>query len=404
MLQLTNKRILLGVTGGIAAYKSAEIIRNLRNAGAEVRVVMTKAAQEFITPLTLQTLSGHLVHTELLDPHTESAMTHIDLARWADAVLIAPASADCMANLAHGHAHDLLTTICLATAAKVMIAPAMNQQMWLDTATQRNLALLLERGIIALGPASGIQACGDTGPGRMLEVFDIIERLAGLFPTNQLNGVHVMITAGPTQESIDPVRYLTNHSSGKMGYALAEAATEAGAKVTLISGPTALPIPERVQFIHVVSAQDMYDQVFAHIANVDIFIANAAVTDYRCKRISPTKIAKSTDEIKLELVPNPDIVADVTRLYKHLFVVGFAAETDEMLDKARRKLIAKKLHMIAANDVGLADRGFGSDNNALTVLWEKGEQHLALAAKTQIARRFIDIMATRYALYEKNTS
>lgn len=404
MFQLTNKRVLLGVTGGIAAYKSAELIRRLREAGAEVRVVMTKAAQEFITPLTLQTLSEQPVHTELLDPKTESTMGHIELARWADVILIAPASAEFIASYANGHARDLLTTLCLATNATIAVAPAMNQQMWMDIATQDNMSRVIERGAVVFGPASGIQACGEIGPGRMLEPVAIVDNVAKLFETDLLNGVRILITAGPTQEVLDPVRYLTNYSSGKMGYALAEAAVEAGASVELISGPTSLKIPERVKHIPVVTAQEMYERVFASIADVDIVIANAAVSDYRAKKISPVKVAKGTEEIIIELVQNPDIVADITALNHRPFVVGFAAETDNVIEKARNKLIAKNMNLIAANQVGLADRGFGSDNNALTVLWEGGQEALDLASKTQIARNFMTIVAQRYALYEKNST
>ena len=399
-----NKRVLLGVTGGIAAYKSAEIIRRLREAGASVRVVMTQSAQEFITPLTLQTLSSQPVHCDLLDPRTESAMSHIELARWADIVVIAPASAEFIANHANGHARDLLTTICLATEAKLAVAPAMNQQMWLDTATQNNISKFTERGIIILGPASGIQACGEVGPGRMLEPVAIIERVARLFKSSMLSGVRVLITAGPTQEAIDPVRYMTNYSSGKMGYALAEAAVAAGAKVSLVSGPTSLAVPDRVDCTFVVSAQEMYECVFARLADVDIFIANAAVSDYRAKQILPVKAAKHADNIAIEFVRNPDIVADVTALEHRPFVVGFAAETDDVIKKARDKLIAKKMDLIAANQVGLVDRGFGSDNNEITALWKDGQHVLGLASKTQIARNFIEIVAKRYALHEKDST
>ncbi len=403
MNRLSNKRIVLGVTGGIAAYKSADLIRRLREAGADIRVVMTKAAQEFITTLTMQALSGNSVHTDLLDASMEAAMGHIELARWADAIIVAPASADFMANLAYGHANDLLTTVCLASNALTAIAPAMNQEMWIDPVTQENYRILKQRDIAVFGPASGSQACGDIGPGRMLEPIALVESLANIFTNGVLSGVHVIVTAGPTHENIDPVRYLTNYSSGKMGYAIADAAIEANAKVTLISGPTRLKAPERVKLKTVTSAQEMYEAVFADIADCDILISNAAVADYRCKNISPLKIVKSSDEIQLHLIRNPDIISDVVKLSGKPFVVGFAAETDNVMEKAMNKMKTKGMDMIAANQVGLADRGFDSDNNAMTVFWDNGKEELPLAAKSQIARQLINIIVQRYALYEKGS-
>ena len=332
MQRLVNKRILLGVTGGIAAYKAADLVRRLQDAGAQVRVVMTQGACEFITPLTMQALSGHPVHTTLLDPAAEAAMGHIELARWADLVLIAPASANFMARLAHGHGNDLLSTLCLATGAPIAIAPAMNQQMWADTSTQKNLLILQEKGIHVFGPGSGSQACGDVGAGRMLEPLEIIQQAAEVFDYSLLTGKHVVITAGPTREAIDPVRYITNKSSGKMGFALAEAAAEAGARVTLIAGPVNLPTPNRVDRIDVVRAVDMYETCMEVVeTGCDVFIATAAVADYRPTVTADHKIKKSTEEIHLTLVKNPDIVASVAEHNKRPFTVGFAAETQDVM-------------------------------------------------------------------------
>ncbi|HQQ74035.1 MAG TPA: bifunctional phosphopantothenoylcysteine decarboxylase/phosphopantothenate--cysteine ligase CoaBC, partial [Pseudomonadales bacterium] len=314
-LSLINRQILLGITGGIAAYKSAELVRRLQDCGASVRVVMTRAATEFITPLTLQALSGHPVHTELLNPEAESGMGHIELARWADLLLVAPASADFMARLAHGHGDDLLATVCLATGAPVFLAPAMNQAMWGNAATQANKELLQQRGITLWGPASGLQACGDTGLGRMLEVEELLPLVAGEFDTGVLAGKRVLITAGPTREAVDPVRYISNHSSGKMGFALARACADAGAVTTLVAGPVALGTPERVKRIDVISAQDMFDVVMAQAPTADIVIAAAAVADYRPRQIAATKIKKTgSDSMTLEMIRNPDIIASVAAL------------------------------------------------------------------------------------------
>ncbi len=397
MDRLVNKRILLGVTGGIAAYKSAELIRKLRDAGSEVRVVMTAAAREFITPLTLQALSGKPVHTDLLDPAAEAAMGHIELARWADLVLIAPASADFMARLAHGHGNDLLATLCLATGAPIAIAPAMNQQMWLDLSTQKNLLHLQEKGISIFGPDSGSQACGEEGPGRMLEPAQLLQMAAEIFDHNLLTGCHVVITAGPTREPIDPVRYITNKSSGKMGFALAEAAAEAGAKVTLVAGPVYLPTPARVNRIDVQRAQEMFDVCEEVVSQgCDIFIATAAVADYRPAVTADHKIKKSTDEIHLTLIKNPDIVAAVAAHEARPFTVGFAAETRDIIDYAQAKLKDKGLDMIATNDVSGVNVGFSSDNNALTVIWPGGHKILPLASKRQIAKQLVELIAIRH--------
>ncbi|MCG8391840.1 MAG: bifunctional phosphopantothenoylcysteine decarboxylase/phosphopantothenate--cysteine ligase CoaBC [Pseudomonadales bacterium] len=397
MHRLVNKRVLLGVTGGIAAYKAADLVRRLQDVGAQVRVVMTQGACEFITPLTMQALSGHPVHTTLLDPTAEAAMGHIELARWADLVLIAPASANFMARLAHGHGNDLLTTLCLATGAPIAIAPAMNQQMWADTSTQKNLLILQEKGIHVFGPGSGSQACGEVGAGRMLEPLDILQHAAEVFDYQLLTGKHVVITAGPTRESIDPVRYITNKSSGKMGFALAEAAAEAGARVTLIAGPVNLPTPSRVNRVDVVRAVDMYDTCLEVVEQgCDIFIATAAVADYRPTVTADHKIKKSTEEIHLTLVKNPDIVASVAEHSKRPFTVGFAAETQDVMAYAQGKLVNKKLDMIATNDVSGSNVGFNSDNNALTVIWPGGHKVLPLASKAQIAKQLIELIAIRY--------
>ena len=393
MQSLFNKQVVLGVSGGIAAYKSAELIRRLRDAGAEVRVVMTNAAREFITPLTLQALSGHPVHGDLLDPAAEAAMGHIELARWADLVLIAPATADMMARLAQGRGDDLLTTLVLATDAPVAIAPAMNQAMWRDPATQHNLALLLERDVKVFGPGDGGQACGDVGPGRMLEPTDIAARAAECFERGLLAGRHVLINAGPTREAIDPVRYISNHSSGKMGFALAEAAAEAGARVTLVAGPVNLPTPARVQRVDVVSAQQMLDACLAALP-ADLFIASAAVADYRPDACADQKLKKtpgSDDGTTLTLVRNPDILATLaSHSERPGFCVGFAAETQDLLGYARDKLQRKNLDLIIANDVSQSGIGFNSDDNAVTLIDRQLERcSLPQASKQKLARQII---------------
>ncbi|SRR5579883_195387 len=387
---LKNKHIILGVTGGIAAYKSPDLTRRLIEAGAIVRVVMTQHAKEFITPLTMQAVSGHPVHDELFDLQAEAAMGHIELARWADAIIVAPATADFMARLARGEANDLLTTLCLATCAPIAIAPAMNQAMWKNTLTQSNLEALLAKKFLIYGPASGLQACGDVGPGRMMEPADIIEQLNAIFNTGLLAGKNILITAGPTREAIDPVRYITNASSGKMGYALADAAIEAGAHVTLISGPVNIAKPLRATCIDVVSAEEMLAAVLEKITHCDIFFSVAAVADYRLKHIFSEKMAKKAEEITLELVRNPDIVATVANLPNRPWTVGFAAETDNVLQKAKNKLINKKLDMIIANQVG-NNLGFDSDMNTVTVLWEDQQKSFPLMPKQKLARELIQL-------------
>lgn len=400
MSSLANKRILLGVTGGIAAYKSAELIRRLQDRGASVRVVMTQAAQAFITPLTLQALSGHPVHSDLLDPAAEAAMGHIELARWADAILVAPATADFMARLVSGEGNDLLTTVCLASSAPLALAPAMNQAMWRNAATQENLTKLQARQVAIFGPAAGSQACGDIGPGRMLEAADLCRLTEGLFETGALSGKTVVITAGPTREAVDPVRYISNHSSGKMGYALAQAAIDAGARTILISGPTALAVPDRVLHVPVISAEDMYRESLLHAVDCQLFIAAAAVADYRPAVLAEQKIKKGADdEMVIRLVKNPDIVAAVAALPEgqRPFTVGFAAESECLLQHARGKLERKNLDLIVANDIVVEGIGFNSDDNAVTVIDKSGELALDKQSKSGIARQLITLLATKLA-------
>ncbi len=395
MYQLTGKRILLGVTGGSAAYKSAVLLRLLIHHGADVRVVMTQGATEFVTPLTFQALSTKPVHTELLDLETESAMGHIELARWADLILIAPGSANFIARVATGLADDLLSTICLATDAPLLLAPAMNQQMWLNAVTQENLEKLQTRGIGLLGPVEGEQACGETGPGRMLEAEEIALLAAKSFETNILTGSRILVTAGPTREAIDPVRYISNRSSGKMGYAVAVAAQEAGADVSLISGPVNIPEPERIKVMNVNSAVDMHDAVMNKVSDIDIFISAAAVADYSLENIADQKIKKSSDSFELKLKKNPDILSEVAAMQNAPFSVGFAAETENLEANAQLKLRSKNLDMIAANQVGDA-KGFDVETNALTVFWKTGQKQLQQAPKTRLARNLITLIADQY--------
>ena len=406
MQHLTNKRVLLGVTGSIAAYKAAEIIRRLRDAGAEVRVVMTDGAKAFVTPLTFQALSGLPVHENLLDKEAEAAMGHIELARWADVILIAPASANSIAGLARGRADELLNAVCLAADVPLAIAPAMNKNMWADQATQENVKLLAQRGVLFIGPDSGEQACGDVGEGRMIDSEAIIARLAELFTIGSLSGQTVLITAGPTREALDPVRYLSNHSSGKMGYAIAEAAVEAGAKVILVSGPVSLETPDRVTRINVESAADMEAAVKEHIAETDIFVASAAVADYRPVTVQQDKIKKKDDRLTIELEKNTDILSMVKTDYAKTFCVGFAAETQDLEHYARAKLQQKNIEMIAANLVGASATKtagtFNSDTNELNVFWQGGDLKLELGSKTKLARQLIALIAQRYSLYEVN--
>jgi len=404
--RLTNKRILLGVTGGIAAYKSADLVRRLQDDGADVRVVMTESAQEFITPLTLQALSNHPVHLDLLDTETESVMGHIELARWADVVLIAPATADFMARLTGGHGDDLLTTICLAAECGVMVAPAMNQAMWAKQSTQQNTLLLKQRGIALLEPDVGLQACGETGAGRLMDVADIVTAVASLFKSTSLAGRHVVVTAGPTQEAIDPVRFISNHSSGKQGYALALAAIEAGARVTLISGPTNVAAPDRATVVNVRSADEMLEAVMSSVSDADIFIGVAAVADFRPASVETQKIKKSGGSVMtLSLVQNPDILKTVANLESRPFTVGFAAETENLMEYARTKLTAKNLDMIIANNVADTSIGFNSDHNETTVIirtiTEQGtritEAHQPKMSKENLSRKLIELIAEQLA-------
>ena len=394
-MELLNKHILLGVSGGIAAYKSPELVRRLREQGAEVRVVLTDAARAFVTPLTLQAVSGHTIPAGVLDPASEQGMNHIELAKWADLVLIAPATANVISRLATGMADELLTTLCLATPSPVALAPAMNQQMYLHAATQANLQTLAQRGVQLWGPASGTQACGDVGPGRMLNPDELVAECIRFLAKPKLE-LRVLITAGPTREALDPVRYISNHSSGKMGFALAAAAAELGADVTLVSGPVNLPTPAGVRRIDVESALQMQAAVMAEVAQQQIVIGCAAVADYRPAEISPQKIKKSADEVTLTLVKNPDIIAEVAALAVKPFVVGFAAETRDVERYALDKMARKKLDMIAANDVAREGQGFNSDDNALTVFWPGGHQELPLARKTEVARHLLALIIKKY--------
>ena len=401
MHKLIGKRIVLGVTGGISAYKAAFLVRLLRKNGANVRVVMTQSATKFVTPLTFQALSAKPVHTELLDLNTETAMGHIELAKWADLILIAPASANFIARYANGFAEDLLSTLCLATDSPVIIAPAMNQQMWRNQATQENLERINARGITVVGPTAGVQACGDDGPGRMLEPEEIVVHTANIFQTNILTGSRLLVTAGPTREAIDPVRFLSNRSSGRMGYAVATAAAEAGADVTLISGPVDLAAIGIEKVIHVTSAEEMQESVMQRINNIDIFISAAAVADYRAQKISEQKIKKSDDTYELIMQKNPDILAEVSALYDAPFTVGFAAETENLELNAQTKLHLKNLDMIAANQVD-KKLGIDCDENALTIFWKTGREKLPLAPKNKLARNLIKLIALQYN--EKNSN
>jgi phosphopantothenoylcysteine decarboxylase / phosphopantothenate---cysteine ligase len=390
---MQGKRVLLGVTGGIAAYKSAELVRSLRERGAEVQVVMTAAAGQFVTPLTFQALSGRPVRTELWDPAAEAAMGHIELARWAELVLIAPASADFLSRLAAGRADDLLATLCLATESPIAVAPAMNRLMWSNAATRANVALLEERGVRVLGPAEGDQACGEVGPGRMLEP----EELAGLVesllaPRGPLAGRRVLITAGPTRERIDPVRFVSNRSSGRMGFAVAEAARAAGAQVVVICGPVSLPTPAGVRRIDVESAADMLAAVLKEVPDCDIFISTAAVADYRPARPPDHKIKKSTEKLAVEMERTVDIIATVAAQPARPFVVGFAAETESVEQNARAKMLKKNLDMIAANEVG-HDKAFDCPENELVVLWRGGRRELGRAAKQALARQLVELIS-----------
>ena len=423
MMSLAGKKIVLGVSGGIAAYKTPDLVRRLRERGADVRVAITEGGKAFITPLSLQAVSGYPVSDSLLDPAAEAAMGHIELGKWADLVILAPATADLIARVAAGMANDLVTTICLATPAPVAVVPAMNQQMYRNAATQHNLDTLASRGLLIWGPDSGSQACGDVGPGRMLDPLTIVDMAAAHFspvngrmldplaivahalqwaaPVNDLQHLNIMITAGPTREPLDPVRYITNHSSGKMGFAIAAAAAKRGANVTLVSGPVSLTTPAFVQRIDVTTALEMEAAVQAHAQQQHIFIGCAAVADYRAETIADAKIKKQGDELTIKMVKNPDIVAGVAALKTHRpYVVGFAAETNNVEEYARQKRTRKNLDLICANDVSLSTQGFNSDSNALHLFWQDGDKVLPLERKELLGQHLLDEIVTRYD--EKN--
>ncbi len=396
--QLNGKRILIGVTGGIAAYRTAELVRRLRDAGVDVRVVMTANAEAFISSLTLQALSGNPVRTETFDEAAEAGMSHIELARWADAVMVAPATAGFIARLANGLADDLLTTLCLATEAPIAIAPAMNRVMWASPATQDNVARLITRGVAISGPGEGDQACGEVGPGRMLQPEDLVEQLNDMFGTSLLSGVRLLVTAGSTWEAIDPVRGITNRSSGKMGYAIADAAVRAGADVTLVSGPASEPLPASVRkFRQVTSARDMLHTVMDEIDGQDLFVSVAAVADYRPSSVSKRKLKKQNDDVlHMEFIKNPDILAEVKKQKPGIFSVGFAAETDNLVSEGRKKLLAKRADLIAANFVGGDFGAIGSDSNVLELIDRSGVTRIGPALKSTIAEQLIEEISVRF--------
>ena len=399
-MNLSGKHILLGITGGIAAYKCPDLVRHLKKAGADVRVIVTDSASHFVTTMTLQAVSGNPVSTDLFDPSAELSMSHIELAKWTDLVLIAPATANIIAKIANGIADDLLSTVCLATSANIALAPAMNQQMYKAAATQHNLSVLSNRNTFILGPDDGFQACGDYGPGRMVEPQAIVDQIEGCFSTSSaLSGISLTITAGPTIEELDPVRYISNYSSGKMGFAIAKVAAEMGAKVTLISGPVNLDTPKNVNRIDVKSANEMYNEALKFAKQSSIFIGCAAVADYRAETIAENKIKKTdnSNELMIKLVKNPDIIAHIAALKEQRpFVVGFAAETENVKNYALKKLTAKNLDLICANDVSDKKIGFNSEQNALTLYWQNGEQTLPLSSKQQLATQLLEVVITRY--------
>ncbi|OLQ86117.1 phosphopantothenoylcysteine decarboxylase [Vibrio panuliri] len=398
MQTLAGKKILLGISGGIAAYKCAELTRRLIERGAQVQVVMTKAAKEFITPLTMQAVSGRPVSDSLLDPAAEASMGHIELAKWADLVLLAPATADLIARMAAGMGNDLLTTLVLASEAPIAVSPAMNQQMYRNQATQENIATLSRRGMHIWGPAAGEQACGDVGPGRMLEPMQLVGLCEQFFAEKPLEGKSILISAGPTREAIDPVRYISNHSSGKMGFALAQAAQLLGANVTLVAGPVSLATPQGCHRVDVESALEMHQAVMSHASQNDVFISCAAVADYRPETVADNKLKKTddSDSMSVTMVKNPDIVASVAAMAENRpFTVGFAAETQNVKQYALSKLTRKNLDMICANDVSQQGQGFNSNDNAINVYWHEGEQSLTLASKQQIAQQILLIIADK---------
>ena len=391
-MSLASRHILLGVTGGIAAYKAAELARLFVKAGAEVQVVMTRSAGEFIGAMTFQAITGRETRSDLFDSAHEAAMGHIELARWADLVIVAPATANFIALFAQGRAGDLLSTLCLATKAPVAIAPAMNQQMWADPATESNITVLQEHGRLIWGPAAGEQACGDVGPGRMLEAMQIFDAAREMFSGGALAGTKALVTAGPTHEAIDPVRFIGNRSSGKMGFAVAQALEEQGADVTLVAGPSTLPTPPGVSRIDVESALEMHAAVMKLAGNCDLFVATAAVADYRPETVADSKIKKTVESLEIRLVKTPDILADVAALENAPFTVGFAAETHDVAEYADEKRRNKRIDMIAANEVGGEHGGFNHDENALLVLWEGGQQELPMTGKLRLARQLVELI------------
>jgi phosphopantothenoylcysteine decarboxylase/phosphopantothenate--cysteine ligase len=394
MTNLTNKKIVLGITGGIAAYKCAELVRRLKDAGCEVKVVMTESAKHFITPLTMQAVSGETVSDSLLDPSAEASMGHIEFAKWADLILVAPATCNIIAKMAAGIADDLLTTLLLATPAKVAVAPAMNQQMYAHAATQANLATLKARNVLIWGPGKGEQACGDIGAGRMLEPHELVALCTAKEQPQLLAGKTITITAGPTREPLDPVRFISNHSSGKMGYALAEAALQFGAKVNLISGPVTIKAPTGVNLINIESAEELLTESLTYAPQSDAFIGCAAVADYRAANIATQKMKKQGDELTLTLTKNPDVIAAIANLTQNRpYTVGFAAETQNVESYAKGKLQNKNLDMICANDVSKSGLGFNSDHNALTLYWHNEQLELPTTSKVEIARKVIEQLA-----------
>ena len=395
-MKLTSRHLLLGVTGGIAAYKAAELARLLVKAGAEVQVVMTQAATRFVAPLTFEALTGKPVHTDLFDSAHEAAMGHIELARWADLVVVAPATADFIARLAGGRADDLLTTLCAATKAPVAVAPAMNQQMWANAATQQNIKALQGHDKLIWGPAAGEQACGDVGPGRLFEAAQLFQLVCDHFSKGLFAGVRALVTAGPTHEALDPVRFIGNRSSGRMGFAIAQALLEEGAEVTLVAGPVSMETPRGVTRIDVESALQMYREVILKVLQCDLFVATAAVADYRPQKSAAEKIKKSSEQLTIELILNPDILANVAAFEDGPYTLGFAAETERLDEYAQQKRISKGVDMIAANLVGAEEGGFESEENALSVFWEGGQQQLPLTDKLRLARQLITLMSEQF--------
>jgi len=402
-MSLSNKRVLLGISAGIAAYKTPDLVRKLTELGAQVQVIMSKNSDQFVAPLALQAVAGHPVHNYAMTAESESGMGHIDLARWADVVLIAPATANTIARLCHGNADELLTTVCVATEAPIAIAPAMNQQMWQNQATQANMATLAQRGTLIFGPDTGEQACGEVGPGRMLQPVEIAAQLGQSFNSSFFSGKRVMITAGPTWEALDPVRGITNHSSGMMGYAIAQAAIEAGADVTLVSGPTNLTPPERCKTLNVISALEMHEAVMQDIAEQDIFIGVAAVADYRPVTSANQKIKKNAEEMTISMIKNPDILADVAARKNAPMCIGFAAETNDVIDYARAKLEHKNLDLIAANHVGGTETGFGTPDNAITLISKDEVIQLPKQNKYALARALVKAIADQFNQHQINT-